>query len=134
MPCSYGQTGSGKTYSMMGAPGDEGLTPRLCQNMFDKIQEIQEQGGNGYKIAIETSYFEIYNEKVFDLLASECIGVSAPALPRHGSTIQFSTPRTPPQPPPEEKEEEKIMFLSAFFLVLINRQLAIAFDVRHRRA
>ena len=58
---------------MMGAPGDEGLTPRLCQNMFDQITEIQEKGGNGYKIAIETSYYEIYNEKVFDLLASECV-------------------------------------------------------------
>uniref|UniRef100_A0AAY4A904 Kinesin-like protein n=1 Tax=Denticeps clupeoides TaxID=299321 RepID=A0AAY4A904_9TELE len=42
---AYGQTGSGKTYTMMGTPDSMGLTPRICQ-----------------------VHFEIYNERVRDLL------------------------------------------------------------------
>lgn len=65
---------------MMGVPDDEGLTPRLCRNLFDRIHDLQESGGNGYKIAVETSYYEIYNEKVFDLLAKQEKGKEQKAL------------------------------------------------------
>lgn len=32
---AYGQSSSGKTHTMMGLADDTGLTPRLCQNIFD---------------------------------------------------------------------------------------------------
>jgi len=39
---AYGQTGSGKSYTMMGGPGeDRGLTPRLCEELFIRIGEMQ---------------------------------------------------------------------------------------------
>lgn len=34
---AYGHSASGKTYTMMGIPDDPGLTPRICQGLFDKI-------------------------------------------------------------------------------------------------
>lgn len=37
---AYGQTGSGKTYSMMGNPDDKGITPRLCDDLFERIDKV----------------------------------------------------------------------------------------------
>ena len=36
---AYGQTGSGKSYTMMGCKGekDEGIIPRLCKDLFERI-------------------------------------------------------------------------------------------------
>ncbi|CAB3366404.1 Hypothetical predicted protein [Cloeon dipterum] len=63
---AYGQTGSGKTFTMTGPPDDPGLIPRICEAMFGKMQEEQED--KNYRV--DVSYLEIYNEKVRDLLAS----------------------------------------------------------------
>ncbi|CAD5230171.1 unnamed protein product [Bursaphelenchus okinawaensis] len=62
---AYGQTGSGKSYTMMGTPTDPGLIPRLCDRIFEKIQEKTDLMTS---FKIEVSYMEIYNEKVHDLL------------------------------------------------------------------
>lgn len=35
---AYGQSSSGKTHTMMGFANDDGLTPRLCQNIFSYFQ------------------------------------------------------------------------------------------------
>uniref|UniRef100_T1IMM0 Kinesin motor domain-containing protein n=1 Tax=Strigamia maritima TaxID=126957 RepID=T1IMM0_STRMM len=61
---AYGQTGSGKTYTMMGDESSKGLIPRICQNLFERM-EIH-RGQTTYKT--EVCYLEIYNEKVKDLL------------------------------------------------------------------
>eukprot|EP00668_Euglena_longa_P041152 GGOE01054157.1.p1 GENE.GGOE01054157.1~~GGOE01054157.1.p1 ORF type:complete len:340 (-),score=80.05 GGOE01054157.1:130-1113(-) len=75
---AYGQTGSGKTYTMMGGPGtDMGLTPRLCLDLFARIEArraVQER----YSCTVEVMYYEIYNEKIFDLLAPKSKTPSAP--------------------------------------------------------
>ena len=34
---AYGQTGAGKSYTMMGKADDEGIIPRLCKDLFEKI-------------------------------------------------------------------------------------------------
>ncbi|XP_077285549.1 kinesin-like protein KIF14 [Arctopsyche grandis] len=64
---AYGQTGSGKTFSMMGSDpyyvGDSaGLIPRFCCELLQSVHN-----GNA-ECQIEMSYFEIYNEKIYDLL------------------------------------------------------------------
>uniref|UniRef100_A0A336LQJ9 Kinesin-like protein n=1 Tax=Culicoides sonorensis TaxID=179676 RepID=A0A336LQJ9_CULSO len=69
---AYGQTGSGKSYSMMGIDSDDpdeigveaGITPRFCKEIFNRIEVLKEK----YFIEVEVSYFEIYNEKIHDLL------------------------------------------------------------------
>ncbi|UJR37400.1 hypothetical protein I4U23_030105 [Adineta vaga] len=86
---AYGQTGSGKSYTMMGTHTDRGIIPRLCQAMLDQIEnEIKQEINNNSEMKlitnekindilslkfsssyrIEVSYFEIYNERVRDLL------------------------------------------------------------------
>ncbi|KAL9098319.1 MAG: hypothetical protein Q9163_006002 [Psora crenata] len=64
---AYGQTGSGKSYSMMGYGDEAGVIPRICENMFQRINEYQEKDKN-LKCTVEVSYLEIYNERVRDLL------------------------------------------------------------------
>ncbi|XP_022683255.1 kinesin-like protein KIN-14N isoform X3 [Setaria italica] len=60
---SYGQTGSGKTYTMIGKPDDKGMIPRALTEIFNKIgASIQ------WNFDVEASMFEIYNEKIYDLL------------------------------------------------------------------
>jgi len=67
---SYGQTGSGKTYTMLGDLGsatDRGLAPRLCEDLFQRIETAQSSGDVNFKV--EAAFMEVYNEKVRDLLA-----------------------------------------------------------------
>lgn len=63
---AYGQTGSGKSYTMMGSQAEQGIIPRLCNNLFERITAAESSGESQTKV--EVSYMEIYNEKVFDLL------------------------------------------------------------------
>lgn len=63
---AYGQTGSGKSYSMMGYGDEEGVIPRICRDMFYRIENIQ--GDKNMSCTVEVSYLEIYNERVRDLL------------------------------------------------------------------
>jgi kinesin family protein 1 len=63
---AYGQTGSGKSYSMMGYGQEYGVIPRICKNMFERIDEMH--ADKNLKCTVEVSYLEIYNERVRDLL------------------------------------------------------------------
>ncbi len=73
---AYGQTGSGKSYSVMGNIGSEkeldisaGIVPRFCYDLFRKV-EILGKSSPAEKLSfeIQISYFEIYKEKIQDLL------------------------------------------------------------------
>lgn len=50
---------------MMGYEGNEGIIPRLCSALFDRIAAST---GPSWQSKVEVSYMEIYNEKVHDLL------------------------------------------------------------------
>ncbi|XP_076316135.1 uncharacterized protein LOC143228729 [Tachypleus tridentatus] len=63
---AYGQTGSGKSFSIMGSEENPGIIPRFSQHLFDKIHNSVDEST---KYMVEISYFEIYNEKIHDLLA-----------------------------------------------------------------
>jgi kinesin family protein 1 len=63
---AYGQTGSGKSYSMMGYGEEAGIIPKICQNMFERIEAMKSDKLSS--CTVEVSYLEIYNEKVRDLL------------------------------------------------------------------
>ncbi|NXI64345.1 KIF14 protein, partial [Anseranas semipalmata] len=62
---AYGQTGSGKSYTMMGFDEDRGIIPRLCEDLFTQIAQMDKQQ---VLYHLEMSYFEVYNEKIHDLL------------------------------------------------------------------
>lgn len=82
---AYGQTGSGKSYSMMGAEPsqpnsteinpDAGIIPRFCHEIFTRISL-----DHNTNISVEISYFEIYNEKIHDLLISNNSGTKRAPL------------------------------------------------------
>lgn len=57
--------GSGKTFTMMGTHDSPGLIPRICKELFIRMQ-IGQKSGTGYKTIC--SYLEIHNERVKDLL------------------------------------------------------------------
>ncbi|XP_014670271.1 PREDICTED: kinesin-like protein KIF14 [Priapulus caudatus] len=60
---AYGQTSSGKSYSIMGEPNAPGIIPRFCEDLFAEAVP-----GGAVVYNIEISYYEIYNEKIHDLL------------------------------------------------------------------
>ncbi|KAM9424578.1 kinesin-like protein KIF1C [Pholidichthys leucotaenia] len=64
---AYGQTGAGKSYTMMGKqePGQEGIIPQLCEDLF---QRTNENSDPDLTYSVEVSYMEIYCERVRDLL------------------------------------------------------------------
>ncbi|XP_068599631.1 kinesin-like protein KIF14 [Brachionichthys hirsutus] len=62
---AYGQTGSGKSYTMMGFGEEEGVIPRFCDELFFRLASTENEE---VKCHVEMSYFEIYNEKIHDLL------------------------------------------------------------------
>ncbi|XP_072245431.1 kinesin-like protein KIF14 [Leuresthes tenuis] len=64
---AYGQTGSGKSYTMMGFEEEAGVIPRFCQELFVKLASIENEE---VKCHVEMSYFEVYNEKIHDLLVT----------------------------------------------------------------
>nr|XP_018905138.1 PREDICTED: kinesin-like protein K39 [Bemisia tabaci] len=89
---AYGQTGSGKSYSMMGINSDSstvsdeaGIIPRFCHELFERVASLEDSQVPGVQekctAKIEISYFEIYNEKIHDLLNDgECSGKRGNAL------------------------------------------------------
>lgn len=57
---AYGCTGTGKTYTMFGSQKSIGIVPRICSDIFDKI--------DAESFSIKCSFVEIYIEKIKDLL------------------------------------------------------------------
>mmetsp|Transcript_42872 Transcript_42872/g.84223 ORF Transcript_42872/g.84223 Transcript_42872/m.84223 type:complete len:855 (+) Transcript_42872:237-2801(+) len=64
---SYGQTGSGKTHTMQGSGKNEmrGIIPRSVELILSQAAILQAQK---WKLKIEASFLEIYNENLIDLL------------------------------------------------------------------
>lgn len=74
---AYGQTSSGKTHTMEGVLGDsqlQGIIPRIVQDIFQYIYNMDEN----LEFHIKVSYFEIYLDKIRDLL-----DISKTNLPVH---------------------------------------------------
>lgn len=86
---AYGQTGSGKSHSMMGYPGDTGIIPRICERLFEKLNENKKELDDNSKNAnkVEVSYLEIYNECVWDLLTPTAARPSGGLKVREHPTI-----------------------------------------------
>jgi hypothetical protein len=59
---AYGQSGSGKTFTMTGTGEEPGIIPNICETLFNKVD---------YEIKVEVSYYEIYMEKINDLLSKK---------------------------------------------------------------
>ncbi|KAI1464546.1 P-loop containing nucleoside triphosphate hydrolase protein [Daldinia caldariorum] len=61
----YGQTGSGKTYTM--SRKEDGIIPRTQEMIFGEVDRLKVLG---WEYTVEGSYLEVYQDKLYDLLAS----------------------------------------------------------------
>ena len=64
---AYGQTGAGKTFTMLGNEHDQGIIPRALRDVFRSADPETD--------SIGISFYEIHNEKVFDLLSQSQLKV-----------------------------------------------------------
>ncbi|KAF4981812.1 hypothetical protein FZEAL_2439 [Fusarium zealandicum] len=67
---AYGVTGTGKTHTMRGGMklADRGVIPRLLSGVFRKGKKIMKDSQGETTVQVALSYYEIYNDKVYDLL------------------------------------------------------------------
>ena len=66
---AYGSTGTGKTHTMRGGKtlAERGVIPRLLSGIYRRARKIVKDSEGETTVEISLSYYEIYNDKVFDL-------------------------------------------------------------------
>lgn len=66
---AYGVTGTGKTHTMRGGLKltERGLIPRLLSSIYRRGRKVAKDTGGETSVAVVMSYYEIYNDKVYDL-------------------------------------------------------------------
>lgn len=72
---AYGQTSSGKTHTMEGVIGDsvkQGIIPRIVNDIFNHIYAMEVN----LEFHIKVSYYEIYMDKIRDLLDVSKVNLS----------------------------------------------------------
>ncbi|CEN59654.1 Putative Kinesin family protein [Aspergillus calidoustus] len=66
---AYGVTGTGKTHTMRGGKSlaERGVIPRLLSGVYRRSRKIEKDSNGETSVDVSLSYYEIYNDKVFDL-------------------------------------------------------------------
>ncbi|KAJ5989875.1 hypothetical protein N7522_010082 [Penicillium canescens] len=66
---AYGVTGTGKTHTMRGGKtlADRGVIPRLLSGVYRRARKIEKDSEGETTVRVSLSYYEIYNDKVYDL-------------------------------------------------------------------
>ncbi|THZ75538.1 kinesin-domain-containing protein [Aureobasidium pullulans] len=66
---AYGVTGTGKTHTMRGGKllAERGVIPRLLSSIYRRSRKIEKDTEGNTNIDVSMSYYEIYNDRVFDL-------------------------------------------------------------------
>ncbi|KXG53212.1 uncharacterized protein PGRI_002620 [Penicillium griseofulvum] len=66
---AYGVTGTGKTHTMRGGKtlADRGVIPRLLSGIYRRSRKIEKDSNGETTVQVALSYYEIYNDKVYDL-------------------------------------------------------------------
>ena len=66
---AYGVTGTGKTHTMRGGKSlaDRGVIPRLLSSIYRRARKIEKDSESETQVEVVMSYYEIYNDRVYDL-------------------------------------------------------------------
>ena len=66
---AYGSTGTGKTHTMRGGKSlaDRGMIPRMLSGIYRKGKALEKSTNGETTVDVSMQYYEIYNDKVFDL-------------------------------------------------------------------
>ena len=69
---AYGVTGTGKTHTMRGGLKltERGVIPRLLSGIYRRGRKVTKDSGGDTNVSVTLSYYEIYNDKVYDLFES----------------------------------------------------------------
>jgi hypothetical protein len=114
---AYGQTSSGKTYTMMGNKRDPGIIPRLCRDLFDRIEqdEIKQQEaagmdsaggrGGGYDESDEPDY------------------PTTPGVLSGKSPAKEGVPRLPSPPLGKRPRGRKLIKVTVSYMEIYNEQM-----------
>ncbi len=89
---AYGQTSSGKTHTMEGVLGDpqlQGIIPRIVNDIFNHIYSMEEN----LEFHIKVSYFEIYLDKIRDLLDPSKVNLAVHEDKNHSVYVKGATER-----------------------------------------
>ncbi|AEO67467.1 uncharacterized protein THITE_2144820 [Thermothielavioides terrestris NRRL 8126] len=88
---AYGVTGTGKTHTMRGGLrlADRGVIPRLLSNVFRRGKKLMKDTNGRTTVDVALSYYEIYNDKVYDLLEppEKRTAAGLPLREKDGKTI-----------------------------------------------
>lgn len=88
---AYGVTGTGKTHTMRGGKSlqDRGVIPRLLSAIYRRSRKLEKESGGTSRVEVLMSYYEIYNDKVFDLFEPPDKRTLAglPLRDNHGKTV-----------------------------------------------
>lgn len=66
---AYGVTGTGKTHTMRGGKSlaERGVIPRLLSSIYRRARKIEKDSEGATQAEVSMSYYEIYNDRVYDL-------------------------------------------------------------------
>ncbi|KAF2835058.1 kinesin family member 22 [Patellaria atrata CBS 101060] len=66
---AYGVTGTGKTHTMRGGKSlqERGVIPRLLSSIYRRCRKIEKDSAGATGVEVAMSYYEIYNDRVYDL-------------------------------------------------------------------
>ena len=81
-------TAGGQTKVNAGVEGDEGLqgiVPRLVRDLFDELR-LKRERDSSHSFRVEVEYYEIYREKVMDLLGSHSANTNTELRVRQSKT------------------------------------------------
>ena len=89
---AYGVTGTGKTHTMRGGKSlqDRGVIPRLLSSIYRRARKVEKDGAGESSVQVSMSYYEIYNDKVFDLFEARDVDADAFAnqMPDRGQAFR----------------------------------------------
>lgn len=66
---AYGVTGTGKTHTMRGGLKlqDRGIIPRMLSAIYRRGKKVTKDSSGETTVTVTMSYYEIYNDKIYDL-------------------------------------------------------------------
>ncbi|PNH04294.1 Kinesin-like protein tea2 [Tetrabaena socialis] len=67
---AYGASGTGKSYTMQGTAAHPGMVPRTLNRLYQMLAG----GGRPHPHQVQLSYYEVYENRVYDLLSSARLG------------------------------------------------------------
>lgn len=86
---AYGVTGTGKTHTMRGGKSlaDRGVIPRLLSAIYRRCRKLEKDAET--QVEVSMSYYEIYNDRVYDLFEppEKRTAAGLPIRDNHGKTV-----------------------------------------------